>query len=189
MIVNLLFAFVLFPESRSGFFDFVQFIVVLGERFANFLILFLPLSSATFESSFTFKCTTQSHDINYIISQIWDHKEKLTFFMSCCLPTLLYHVFLGPERAKYNFLKDGYTTLPGLKVNKLSVFQGLSWYRKQVSTWLFYKRKLLGYFLFSYKLCVLSIGWHLKSPKSYWKQVTQSIVKIDCPDSLLCLSV
>lgn len=54
--------------------------------------------------------------------------------MSRCLPTLIYHVFLGPERVKYNFLKDGYTTLPGLKVNQLSVLQILSRYHEQVST-------------------------------------------------------
>lgn len=53
--------------------------------------------------------------------------------MSYCLPTLLYHVLLGPERAKYNFLKDGYITLPGLKVNQLSVFPVLPRYHEQVS--------------------------------------------------------
>lgn len=49
-----------------GFFYFVQFIVVLGERSANFLIpstKVLPLSSATFEYSFIFEGTTQSHDL------------------------------------------------------------------------------------------------------------------------------
>ena len=155
MILSLLFAFVLFPEPWNDFFWLCPVHCCFGGEICQLPYSIYQSSASVFRYFWIFSSSSVPLGLmteNYILSQIWDHKEKWTFFMSHCLPTLLYHVFLGPERAKYNFLKVGYTTLSGLKVKQLSVFQVLSRYHEQVSTWLSYKESCLAIFLLSFPI-------------------------------------